>query len=85
MFKGMSGPAFRSGTNLGAGITTRKITMAWSVLKRYSASALASSVLPTPVGPKNMNEAIGRFGSPMPARDLCATNSKLKFKIQNLN
>ena len=47
--------------------------MAWSVLKRYSASALANSVLPTPVGPRNMKEAIGRFGSPMPARELQST------------
>ena len=35
---------------------------------RNSASALVSSVLPTPVGPKNMNEPIGRFGSCRPAR-----------------
>ena len=27
-----------------------------------SASALASSVFPTPVGPRKMNEPIGRFG-----------------------
>ena len=33
-----------------------------------SASALASSVLPTPVGPRKMNEPIGRFGSLSPAR-----------------
>ena len=31
---------------------------------------LASSVLPTPVGPRNMKLAIGRFGSDSPARDL---------------
>ncbi len=31
--------------------------------KRYSAKALASSVLPTPVVPKKMNEPMGRFGS----------------------
>src|SRR5579859_6126749 len=43
-------------------------TIAVSSLKRYSASALVSSVLPTPVGPKNMNEPIGRFGSCSPAR-----------------
>src|SRR5258705_17116 len=36
-------------------------TIAVSSLKRYSASALVSSVLPTPVGPKNMNEPIGQF------------------------
>ena len=35
---------------------------------RYSASALVSSVLPTPVGPRNMNEPIGRLGSCRPAR-----------------
>ena len=33
-----------------------------------SASALASSVLPTPVGPRKMNEPIGRFGFLIPAR-----------------
>ena len=33
-----------------------------------SASALASSVLPTPVGPRKMNEPIGRLGSFSPAR-----------------
>ena len=33
-----------------------------------SASALASSVFPTPVGPRKMNEPIGRFGSLRPAR-----------------
>ena len=35
---------------------------------RYSANALVSSVLPTPVGPRNMNEPIGRWGSCRPAR-----------------
>ena len=33
-----------------------------------SARALASSVFPTPVGPRKMNEPIGRFGSLRPAR-----------------
>ena len=33
-----------------------------------SASDLANSVLPTPVGPKNMKLPIGRFGSLMPLR-----------------
>ena len=33
-----------------------------------SASALASSVFPTPVGPRKMNEPIGRLGSFRPAR-----------------
>ena len=33
-----------------------------------SASARASSVLPTPVGPMKMNEPIGRLGSFSPAR-----------------
>ena len=31
-----------------------------------SASALVSSVFPTPVGPKNINEPIGLFGSESP-------------------
>ena len=42
--------------------------MAVSLSKRNSARALASSVLPTPVGPRNRNEPIGRFGSCSPAR-----------------
>ena len=33
-----------------------------------SARAFASSVFPTPVGPRKMNEPIGRFGSLRPAR-----------------
>ena len=44
-------------------------TMARSSSKRKSASALASSVLPTPVGPRKRNEPVGRSGSEMPARD----------------
>src|SRR5450759_11608 len=36
--------------------------------KRNLASALATSVLPTPVGPEKMNEPIGRFGSLRPER-----------------
>ena len=36
--------------------------------KRNSASVRASSVLPTPEGPRKMNEPVGRFGSLMPAR-----------------
>src|SRR3569623_840186 len=43
-------------------------TSAVSSSKRYSARAFVSSVLPTPVGPKNMNEPIGRCGSCRPAR-----------------
>ena len=35
---------------------------------RNSASVRASSVLPTPDGPRKMNEPVGRFGSLMPAR-----------------
>ena len=35
---------------------------------RNSASVRASSVLPTPDGPRKMNEPAGRFGSLMPAR-----------------
>src|SRR5579863_9061761 len=36
--------------------------------KSSSASARASSVFPTPVGPRKMNEPMGRFGSASPAR-----------------
>src|SRR6476661_3948323 len=36
--------------------------------KRNSASVRASSVFPTPDGPRKMNEPVGRFGSLMPAR-----------------
>ncbi len=35
--------------------------------KRHSASAFVSSVFPTPVGPKNINEPIGLFGAFIPA------------------
>ena len=38
-----------------------------SLSKRASESALASSVLPTPVGPRKMNEPIGLFSSLSPA------------------
>jgi hypothetical protein len=43
-------------------------TMALSSSNRNSASARASSVFPTPVGPRNRNEPIGRRGSLSPAR-----------------
>ncbi|MPM87977.1 hypothetical protein SDC9_135078 [bioreactor metagenome] len=43
-------------------------TMLSSESKSDSARALASSVLPTPVGPRKMKEPIGRFGSFMPER-----------------
>ena len=42
--------------------------MASSVPNMKSASALASSVLPTPVGPRNRNEPMGRLGSFRPTR-----------------
>ena len=38
-------------------------TMFFSSSNRACASALASSVLPTPVGPRNRKEPMGRFGS----------------------
>ncbi len=43
---------------------------AFSLSKRNSASALASSVFPTPVGPMKMKLPSGRFGSCTPARAL---------------
>ena len=42
--------------------------MLLSSSNRVSARARASSVFPTPVGPRKRNEPIGRFGSLMPAR-----------------
>ena len=44
-------------------------TIASSVLNRNVASVFASSVFPTPVGPRNMNDAMGRLGSDKPARE----------------
>ena len=44
-------------------------TIASSVSNRKFANALVSSVLPTPVGPRNRNEPIGRLGSDKPARE----------------
>ena len=44
-------------------------TIADSVSNRKFAIALQSSVLPTPVGPRNRNEPIGRFGSDRPERE----------------
>ncbi len=47
-----------------------RVISASSSPNKVSASALLSSVLPTPVGPRNMNEPTGRFGSFRPALDL---------------
>src|SRR5215207_3965698 len=43
-------------------------TIASSSPNRNSASVLASSVFPTPEGPRKMNEPVGRLGSLRPAR-----------------
>ena len=43
--------------------------MARSSSKRNSARARASSVLPTPVGPRKRNDPMGRCGSARPARE----------------
>src|SRR5207244_8460345 len=43
-------------------------TSARSSSNKNSASARAVSVLPTPVGPRKMNEPVGRLGSCSPAR-----------------
>ncbi len=42
---------------------------AFSSSNMNSVSALVSSVFPTPVGPRNMNDPIGRFGSEIPTRE----------------
>ena len=44
-------------------------TIARSSSNMNSASAFASSVFPTPVGPRKMNEPMGRSGSDSPARE----------------
>ena len=41
--------------------------IAFSSPNRLDANDLANSVLPTPVGPKNKKDPIGRFGSFKPA------------------
>ena len=46
-----------------------KLMSASLLPNRYSASVLASSVLPVPVGPRKMNEPIGLRGSFSPARE----------------
>ncbi len=43
--------------------------MALGSLNKKSAKLLVSSVLPTPVGPKNKKDARGRSGSWSPARE----------------
>ncbi len=45
------------------------LNIAFSSLNKNSAKLLLSSVLPTPVGPKNRNEPIGWFGLEMPERE----------------
>ena len=46
------------------------LTIFRSVSNNCSANDLATSVLPTPVGPKNRKLPIGRFSSLIPALDL---------------
>ena len=46
-----------------------KRTRAFWVSKRNSARRRATSVFPTPDGPRKMNEPIGRFGVLTPRRD----------------
>ena len=45
------------------------LTILRSSSNKLRAKALASSVLPTPVGPKNRKLPIGLFGSAIPARE----------------
>ena len=46
------------------------LIIAFSLPNMLSASAFASSVLPTPVGPKNKNEPVGLLGSVSPTLPL---------------
>mmetsp|Transcript_30558 Transcript_30558/g.85595 ORF Transcript_30558/g.85595 Transcript_30558/m.85595 type:complete len:296 (+) Transcript_30558:790-1677(+) len=50
-------------------------TISFSLSNSCSANALASSVLPTPVGPRNMKEAMGLLGSARPARLRCTASA----------
>jgi ATP-dependent Clp protease ATP-binding subunit ClpB len=49
------------------GVGKTELAKASSLLNRYSARALANSVFPTPVVPRNMKDPIGFFGSDNPA------------------
>ena len=55
------------------------LTIWFSLAKSCSAKDLASSVLPTPVGPKNMKDPIGLFSFLMPA--LCLMIASLTNSI----
>ena len=50
-------------------LMSKRMSMS-SESNKNDARALVNSVLPTPVGPKNMNEPYGRLGSDKPALDL---------------
>lgn len=45
------------------------LTKDFSSSNKNSANDLASSVFPTPVGPRNMKEPMGRSSSDIPARE----------------
>ena len=56
-------------------------TMFSSSSKRNSASAFASSVFPTPVGPRNMKLPMGRPGSESPARALRTASASAPIAV----
>ncbi len=57
---------------------------AWSLPNRKFASARASSVLPTPVGPRNTKLPIGRFGFLSPARErrIARASAEIAFSCE---
>ena len=59
--------------------------MARSSSNRNSASVLASSVLPTPVGPRNRKDPVGRSGSEMPARDRRTASETAATAVRSRN
>src|SRR5258708_235073 len=62
--------------------------ISFSSSNKNSASARASSVLPTPVCPRNMNEPCGRVVSETYFRDLCklaGALAALRLRVQLLN
>src|SRR4029453_2608553 len=63
-------PANRRATECFSMNSLMSTRIRWSSLSnRKPASALQSSVLPTPVGPRKRNEPVGRFGADRPERE----------------
>ena len=57
-----------------------------SLPKRYSAIERATSVLPTPVGPRKRNEPTGRCGFLSPARErrIARARAEIAFRCETM-